>query len=374
MIDTLQDLDTELDLINISRQDIMNSIKLSDVKEFLEALGVNQIILDESKGCIICPTICHNPINEASSMKLYWYQETKNFHCYTECGENMSIFDLYQKFMALNSYPVSKEEAEDGVKKILKHIHILTPQKVEAIELEREKYLYNTNIPILDEYSKNILSYFTHYYHPTWLHDGITKKSMDKFNIGFSIIKNNIVIPHFDINGRLIGIRVRAIDEDEVNNFGKYHPIHIGDINYRHQLQFNLYGLYEHKQGISKRKVAIIAEGEKSVLLDDGFYGDLSNTVACCGSSFNKYQVSLLTNVLGANEIVVAMDKEYDDWRSERGKKYKQHLEQECKRYKNQAIFSYIWDYDNVLKEKDSPFDRGKDTFEYLYKNRVFIR
>ena len=139
-------------------------------------------------------------------------------------------------------------------------------------------------------------------------------------------------------------------------------------------MQFNLYGLYEHKQGISKRKVAIIAEGEKSVLLDDGFYGDLSNTVACCGSSFNKYQVSLLTNVLGANEIVIAMDKEYDDWRSERGKKYKQHLEQECKRYKNQAIFSYIWDYDNVLNEKDSPFDKGKEVFEYLYKNRVFIR
>ena len=42
-----------------------------------------------------------------------------------------------------------------------------------------------------------------------------------------------------------------------------------------------------------------------------------------------------------------------------------------CKKYSNQAKFSYIWDYDNVLKEKDSPFDRGKDIFEQLYKTRV---
>ena len=70
----------------------------------------------------------------------------------------------------------------------------------------------------------------------------------------------------------------------------------------------------------------------------------------------------------------MALDKEYVDWRDDKAKKYRAKLEGLCKRYKNQANFSYIWDYDNVLEEKDSPFDKGKDVFEHLYKNRVKVR
>ena len=97
MIDSLQSLDTELDLVNVSKSDIIESITLEDVKNFLESLGVTQIEIHEDKGYLICPTICHNPIHEAESMKLYWYQNNKIFRCYTECSEAMSIFKLYQK-------------------------------------------------------------------------------------------------------------------------------------------------------------------------------------------------------------------------------------------------------------------------------------
>ena len=183
-----------------------------------------------------------------------------------------------------------------------------------------------------------------------------------------------VIIPHFDINGRLIGIRGRAFNKEEAENFGKYRPLQIGKTIYTHPLQFNLYGIYEHQNGIRARKQAIIAEAEKSVLLDDGYYGDFSNTVACYGSSFNKYHISLLTNILGASEIVIALDKEYEDWRTEKARKYKARIESMCRLYKNYASFSYIWDYDNVLQEKDSPFDKGKDIFNYLYKNRVKVR
>ena len=78
--------------------------------------------------------------------------------------------------------------------------------------------------------------------------------------------------------------------------------------------------------------------------------------------------------MLKVNEIVIALDKEYTDWRTEKAKKYKKHIEELCHKFKNQATFSYIWDYDNVLEEKDSPFDKGKEVFEYLYKNRIKIK
>ena len=374
MLTTLQNQDNELDLAIASKKDIVDSITLHDVKNFLESLGVTQIMVNEDKQYLVCPTICHNPINEAESMKLYWYQNNKIFRCYTECNEAMSIFKLYQKYMALNHYPVTIEEAEEYVKQCLKHIVININKVSYNYELDLNKYQFNNNIPILDEYPKEVLSYFTHYYHPTWLRDGITSKAMDKFHIGFSLGQNKIIIPHFDINGRLIGIRGRTLDKKEAEIYGKYRPLQIGKITYAHPLQFNLYGIHEHQNGIKMRRQAIIAEAEKSVLLDDGYYGDLSNCVACCGSTFNKYHISLLTNVLGANEIIIALDKEYTDWRTEKARKYKERIISMCRKYTNQAVFSYIWDYDNVLEEKDSPFDKGKEVFEHLYKTRVKVR
>ena len=365
--------DKEAFLTTLNTRDIINSLTLDDVKNFLESLGVEQIAVYEDKQYLVCPTICHNPIEEAESMKLYWYQNNKIFRCYTECDEAMSIFELYKKYMALNQYPITIEEAENYVKQFLKHI-IVTTRKAQSYKEDVEKYKFTTNIPVLEEYPKVVLDYFTHYYHPLWLKDGITKEVMDKFQIKFSLGQNKIIIPHFDINGRLVGIRGRALEKKEIEEFGKYRPIQIGKILYTYPLQFNLYGIYEHKQGIQKRRSAIIAEAEKSVMLDDGYYNDLSNCVACCGSTFNKYHISLLTNVLGANEIIIALDKEYEDWHSDKAKKYREKIERMCKKYSNQASFSYIWDYDNVLKEKDSPFDKGKEVFEHLYKTRVKVR
>ena len=376
MLETLSGQDSALDFIDITKQDIIESITLQDVKTFLESLGVDQIALYEDKGYLICPTICHNPLHEAQSMKLYWYQNNKIFRCYTECNEAMTIFRLYQKFIEVNENRIVRDdEAEDYVKHCLGQIKICNKKKTNPLfNIDKSKYEFDKNIPTLMEYPISSIEYFTTYYHPLWLKDGITKEAMDKFKIKFSLGQNKIIIPHFDINGRLVGIRGRALEKKEIEEFGKYRPVQIGNIIYTHQLQFNLYGIYEHQDAIRRRRSAIIVEGEKSVLIDDGFYGNLSNTVACCGSTFNKYHISMLTDILGANEIVIALDKEYEDWRTEKARKYREKIEGLCRKYKNQATFSYIWDLDNVLEEKDSPFDKGKEVFEYLYKNRIRVR
>ena len=376
MIETLAYQDMELNALNVSYADIINSITISDVKVFLESLGVTNLQVNENKGYIICPTICHNPLHEEASMKLYWYQDHKIFRCYTECNEAFSIFTLYQKVIEINEgRKPTLFEAETYVKNCLKYIHIDSQKnKYSSLSIDLNKYKYNKIIPELPEYPKEMLTYFTEYYHPLWLKDGITIDAMQKFNISFSIAQNKIIIPHKDIHGRLIGIRARSLDPKEVEEFGKYRPLQVGSTLYTHPLQFNLYGIYEHQEGIRKRKTAIIAEGEKSVLLDEGYYKELSNTVACCGSTFNKYHISLLTDILGANEIVVALDKEYNDLYSEKARNYRKKLESLCRRYLMQANFSYIWDYDNLLEEKDSPFDKGKEVFEHLYKTRVKVR
>lgn len=373
MIATLQGIDPELDLLEVSIQDIVDSITLDDVRVFLESLGVEQIAIYEDKGYLVCPTICHNPIDEAESMKLYWYQNNKIFRCYTECNEAMSIFALYQRFMNINYHKVSFGEAVDYVKKCIKHL-IISDTKTYKPDIDYGKYSFDAKIPVLTEYPRGMLTYFERKYHPLWLRDGILPEVMDKFQIGFSLAQNKITIPHFDMSGRLIGIRGRTIDKEEAELFGKYRPMQVGNVLYAHPLQFNLYGIYEHQEGIRMRRSAIIAEGEKSVLLDDGYYGALSNTVACCGSKFNKYQINMLTQILGANEIIIAFDKEYTDWRSEKAREYRMKIESMCKKYQGFATFYYIWDMDNLLNEKDSPFDKGKEVFEELYRNKIRVR
>lgn len=367
------DADKEVYLNSLSARDIVNSLTLEDVKNFLESLGVEQIDINKEKQYLICPTICHNPIHEAESMKLYWYHNNKIFRCYTECNEAMSIFELYKKYMAINYYSITLEEAEIYVKQFLKHITVIS-KKTDTFQEIADKYKFNINIPLLDEYPSTILDCFTKYYHPLWLKDGITKEAMDKFKIRFSLSQNKIIIPHFDIYGRLIGIRGRSLEKEDIENFGKYRPVQVGRILYTFPLQFNLYGIYEHQEGIRKSRKAIIVEGEKSVMLDHGFYKNFSNTVACCGSTFNKYQISLLTNYLGANEIIIALDKEYFSWKDKKAKQYREKIEKMCHKYVSQANFSYIWDYDNVLNEKDSPFDKGQEIYEYLFKTRVKVR
>ena len=151
MITTLQEQDKNLDFIIASKKDIIDSITLEDVKNFLESLGVSQIAVNEEKQYLVCPTICHNPINEAESMKLYWYQNNKIFRCYTECNEAMSIFKLYQKYMALNHYPVTIEEAEDYVKQCLKHLIISSNKDTNNYTIDAERYKFKVNIPVLDE-------------------------------------------------------------------------------------------------------------------------------------------------------------------------------------------------------------------------------
>ena len=373
-MDNFNEADKEAFLMTLNIKDIISSITLMDVKDFLESLGVEQITVNEEKQYLVCPTICHNPIHQAESMKLYWYQNNKIFRCYTECNEAMSIFELYRRYMQINQYPITLQEAEEYVKNFLKHIVINNINKKHSFDEELQKYKFDTKIPTLIGYPKQVLTYFIKYYHPLWLKDGITPAAMDKFQIRFSLGQNKIIIPHFDIHGNLVGIRGRALEEKEIEEYGKYRPVQIGNILYTYPLQFNLYGIYEHQQGIRARRSAIIAEAEKSVMLDDGYYNDYSNCVACCGSTFNKYHISLLTDILGANEIIVALDKEYEDWHSSKARAYRAKIESMCKKYKNKAIFSYIWDYDNVLKEKDSPFDRGKEIFEHLYKTRVKVR
>lgn len=363
-----------LALVNGMRAfDIIQSLTLDDVERFIRSLGVDKI--ERHKNYLIMPTICHNPIDEAESMKLYYYDNYKCFHCYTQCGDSISIIELYQRFMETNGEAIEYRNAIDYIKQFITTGAISTTfnKKENPYILDNEKFLYYNNIVSLPNYSKNVLDCFIKYYPPQWLRDGITKESMDKYNIRFFIEENKVVIPHYDIDGNLIGIRGRAFDEEEVKTFGKYRPIIFNDVMYRHQLSYNLYGLNENKEAIKKYRKAILVEAEKSVLLGDKYMGKDNICVAVCGSSINKYQISLLSS-LDVNEIIVAFDRDFDNIETPEAKKYRKKIIDQCRKYKNDATFYYVFDEHGLLSKHDSPLDCGEEVWNKLYKERIMVK
>lgn len=350
---------------------IIHSLTLDDIERFLHSLGVEEI--DKQDDYLICPTICHNPIDQAETMKLYYYDKTKNFHCYTQCSENFSVITLYQRYMELNHQKITFDEALDYLRRFVS----LRDVDIEEARPSNITYDFGNDesesIITLPRINPNVMDMFVPMSHPLWLAENITSEVQKQFNIRFSYQQNKIIIPHYDINGYLVGIRSRAIDDEDLA-YGKYRPVQVGSEMYNHQLGFNLFGIWEHKEAIKRAKRAVIYEGEKSALKDSAFYGPYSVAVATCGSQLNKFQINLLVKELGVNEIILAYDKEYEKTFDEDGKKYRQKLISKCEKYRGLANFYYIFDEHNLLDKKDAPCDKGQEVLETLMKRRIKIK
>ena len=117
--------------------------------------------------------------------------------------------------------------------------------------------------------------------------------------------------------------------------------------------------------------MAIVAESEKSCLQYSTMFGQENNiVVAACGSSFHKYQLDLLINA-GADRVLIAFDKEGETW-SEK-EQYIQKLKSICERYKNFCTMGYTYDWQNLLKLKQSPFDCGPEVAKKILSKGVWF-
>lgn len=345
-------------------QEVINNLQDKDVIELMTQLGADRY--KETDEAIIFPTICHNADGAEASMKLYYYKDSKIFYCYTACG-GQSIF----KF--LEHYYEARGIEFDWYNDIYLPVLNCTPRKSgdgyvsHSYELLRNKYERKKRKIELPEYPKGVLDVFIKEYPAQWLSDGIPEKAMDKFNILFSISQNKIIIPHYDVNDRLVGIRGRALNEWEVENIGKYMPVQLEKTWYKHPLSLNLYGLNNNKDNIKKSGIVYIFESEKSVLQFEGF--NIPNcSVAVCGSSLNKFQVDILMRECSPSEFIICFDKEKDEHDKYFNKLYKM-----CKKYNHYANFSFLYDAENLLNLKDSPSDRGEEVFKKMLDRRIKV-
>ena len=206
-----------------------------------------------------------------------------------------------------------------------------------------------------------------------WLKEGISQEAIDQAIIGYYPGGDAITIPHFDINGNFIGLRGRILGKEEATLYGKYRPLKINKVLYSHPLGMNLYNLNNSKANINRLGKAIIFEGEKSTLQYQSYFGFENDiTVACCGSSVSAQQMKLLEQV-GAKDIIIAFDRQFQKIGDEEFYHLKNNLLKIKAKYGNYFNISFIFDKNMLTNYKDSPTDEGPDLFLKLYKERIII-
>ena len=340
----------------------MDNLTVEHVESILKRLEIPY----EDKGAfLLMPTYCHNHKSEDASKKLYFYKNSKIFMCYTECG-SMTIFKFLKNFY--DAQGIEYEWYNDVYRVIVGDVK---PEGLSQPKYQSLRTIYGSNRRpgALNTYNDGVLDCFVKKYPVEWLKDGISKEAMDKYDIRFSISQNKIIIPHRDVNGGLVGIRGRALNQWEVENIGKYMPVQIENTWYKHPLGLNLYGLYENKQAIRENGICYVFEAEKSVLQLESF--SIPNCgVAICGSQFNKFQLGLLIRECSPQEIILCLDTEELPGET----KYFDKLWNICNKYKEYCAFSFVYDRKGLTKLKDSPTDNGEEIFKKLIATRVKMR
>lgn len=338
----------------------------ADIDKIISYFGLD---FQEVGETYILPTYCHN-LDGTGSKKLFIYfnEDSIVIHCYTHCG-TMTLEGFIERYQECNY-----SEAKRLIDEILDRSSVdgfNNLYKEEALEnpfIAKKKKTYKINKVVED----SVLNSFYAIPYGGWIKENISHRTQIKFNIRFDIVQNCIIIPQSNEYGQLVGIRRRALNEFDVENDGKYKPIFANDRWYNADTSTIMYGLFENKENIKKSKKVIVFEAEKSVMQLDTFYDGTAPDVALYGSNMSDYQAELLRK-LGVEEIIVALDKEYQDKRS-----YQTYLKVLVKKFKKfQSFFTISFVLDNfnssLLDYKDSPSDHGKETFEKLLRRRIIL-
>lgn len=367
-------------MLVFDKQEIRDCLSDEQIFDLLEDWGAEPQYVNTG---ILAKTICHNPLHEEASRKLYFYSNTGLFQCYSNCG-TFDIFELCIKVMELQHN--LKFDLNDAVRWIAQRFG-LSGREEDAPEIDqledwkifagysRIQEIQN-RVPniILKEYDDTILTRFNYDLKiKPWLDEGISQEVLNHAEIGYFPGADQITIPHFDKDGRFIGLRGRYLCDADCELYGKYRPVYVNQQLYNHPLGMNLYNFNNSRRNIPKVKKAIVFEGEKSVLLYQTFFGyDNDISVACCGSNITSYQMQLLMDA-GAQEIIIAFDRQFQCIGDEEFQKQKKKITSIYSKYKNYINISFIWDKNKLTGYKDAPVDKGKDIFLQLFKERVFL-
>lgn len=248
--------------MSYSKDSVKEKLDIEDIYTLLEYFGAEPEYNGDN---IVCKTICHN----GNSRKLYYYENTSLFTCYTHCG-SFDIFELVQKvkglddlnaaiFFVVNFLNMQSEIDEIDDTDYSADIKVFTRYEN---QLELANKSTSLDKMVLDECDLSVIQYYPQFRIKSWEKENISKEVCDYMGIRYDPVDGNILIPHLDEDGRCIGIRQRTLVQEN-EKYGKYKPWRHQGKMYNHPLAFNLYGLYNAKNRIQQMQTVVVAESKR---------------------------------------------------------------------------------------------------------------
>jgi hypothetical protein len=358
--------------LHLDKDKIKESLTEEEIYKILKDLGSKDPLMGNQY-----TTVCHG----GHKHKLFYYHESKSFHCYTDCSENMDIFEVVVRAKGISfpqaiQYVASLTGKTFGFSSVLNQFDNEIINDWELINRHKKKEKIITE---LIECDSTVMDVFLPYPHELWLNEGISYDTQKRFNIGYYIREERIVIPHYNLNNKLVGIRGRSMKIEDIEAGKKYIPITVENKLYNHQTMLNLYGLHKTKEAIKRLKKVAIFEGEKSVLKCEDYYGNNNFSVASCSSTITNFHRDILLS-LDIEEVIICFDRFRDKENNETDEKYQEKIDEYQKKLLKLAnkftpyVRTYIvYDDFGLLQTKQSPVDQGKDTLEQLMKCKYEI-
>lgn len=281
--------------------------------------------------------------------------ESHVFYCFST-GYGGSVIDFLKYY-----YHCSTKEAIDKLKQYCgeEGVNLEITKRLPATTICKKykhrnlKTKTNTSKPLpescMDKYMKGTNL-------DVWLNEGISRESLDKYQVRYDPFANRLVYPIRNLRGEIVNIGGRTLDPQwKDKGLKKYNYYQSwGSINV-------VYGMYEAKQEICEQRNVILFEGVKSVMLADTW--GIKNCGAILTSHLGPNQMKTLLSFCSANMVSVtfALDKEINVYKDK-------HIMQLSK-YLN---VYYLWDTTGLLPDvKMAPVDMGEAVFRTIMSRRM---
>lgn len=294
-------------------------------------------------------TNCPNHVDVTPSLSI---TPGKNlFHCFS-CGVGGNILNWLMEYENLSFVEALNKAARLANVNIS---HLRTPSAMRLFSKlkvkEEEKKSVDRKIlelSYLDEFSDE--------FPKEWEDEGISVEIMKKYGIKIDTKSNRIIYPVYDNNGNLIGVKGRT-------RFDNYKQLGIQKyMNYQKIGTTDFFiGLKENRDAIIQKNEIIIFEGIKSGMKVEAWGYD--NWSASETSYLNDEQIKIILQ-LHIKDVVIAYDNDVPIEKID-----------ECTKMLRKFLnVYYVLDKKHLLGDrtaKASPVDKGENTWEILYKERV---
>lgn len=221
-------------------------------------------------------------------------------------------------------------------------------------KVKKSRCIVNKDFPVYDD---SCLKEYIKMPHINWIREGILPFTCDRFNIGYSLDRNRIVIPWRKWDGtddEYLGIVGRTTTPNyELLDIPKY----FGIVPFKKGL--SIYGLNENYKNIIEAGYVKIFESEKSVLKRHSRLDSTGVAIGNCELTDQQVKILISLNV----EICLILDEGIGI----------EHIWKECDKFYPIRKVSYIYDKWGLLKKgsKDSPADLSNKQFEFMFKYRA---